>query len=134
MSIVKGEVSSQHAGAGRPRHGLRGAANETVVVVDDGGRVVSVNPDFERTAGYSRYEVLGKPVVELQDGERDPLFFRLIDDAVRSRRVCTEVVGCRRGEGRPARESATVYPLCDALGRVTGCVAIKHPLVPTAAM
>ncbi|MGE5188913.1 MAG: PAS domain S-box protein, partial [Gemmatimonadota bacterium] len=102
-------------------------ADATVVVVDADGTVASVNPDFERTAGYSRYEILGKSIAELEEGDRDPLFFRLIEEAVRRREAASEVCHRRRREGPAGRETATVHPMCDALGRVTGCVAIKHP-------
>ncbi len=130
MAVAQREISSRRALPRAPWNAGAGMANATVVVVDAGGTVVSVNPDFEKTAGYSRYEILGKPVGELQDGDRDPLFFRLIDDAARCRNVGSEVFLTRREEGPAGHESATVHPMCDALGRVTGCVAIKHAVAP----
>ncbi len=96
--------------------------------------MVSVNPDFERTAGYSRYEILGKCIAELQDGDRDPLFFGLVAETVRYRRAGSEVLPCLREETLVGHEAATVHPMCDAMGRVTGCVAIKHPLDAGATM
>ncbi len=110
------------------RSAAQGGAGATVVIVDAAGTVVSVNPDFERTAGYSRYEILGKRVAELQDGERDPLLFRLIEDTARRRRAGSEIFPRHRDNGRAGLETATVHPMCDALGRVTGCVAITYPL------
>ncbi len=132
MAVAQREISSRRATPRAPWNAAAGMASATVVVVDAGGTVVSVNPDFEKTAGYSRYEILGKPVGELQDGDRDPLFFRLIEDAARCRQVGTEVFLARREEGPAGHESATVHPMCDALGRVTGCVAIKHAVAPGA--
>ncbi len=126
MQIVQGDNPARKTGPGAPWNGAQGMTSATVVVVDAAGTVVSVNPDFEHTAGYSRYEILGKPVAVLQDGDRDPLFFRLIDEAARFRRVGSEVLYCRRGNGPAGHESATVHPMCDAMGRVTGCVAIKY--------
>ncbi len=120
------------AAGGAAPHGARsdaqGGADATVVIVDAAGTVVSVNPDFERTAGYSRYEILGKRIAELQEGERDRLLFRLIEDAARTRRADSEVFSRRRDDGKVGLEAATVHPMCDALGRVTGCVAITYPL------
>ncbi len=130
MSVVQGAVSARLAGPRTPWNDAPGMSRATVVVVDATGTVVSVNPDFEQTAGYSRYEILGKPVAELGDGDRDPLFFRLIEDAARSRRVGSEVFPRRREEGPATYEAATVHPMCDAMGRVTGCVAIKHAVTP----
>lgn len=99
----------------------------TVVIVDTGGMVISVNPDFERTAGYSRYEILGKPAVELQGRDRDPWFFRLIGETVRSGRARSDVFPCRQKEGTAEEEAAEVHPVCDAMGRITGFTGIKRP-------
>ncbi len=126
MKIVQGGSPARKTGPRAARSGAQGMTGATVVVVDASGMVVSVNPDFEHTAGYSRYEILGKPVAALQDGDRDPLFFRLIEEAARCRRVGSEVLYCRRQDGPAGHESATVHPMCDAMGRVTGCVAIKY--------
>ncbi len=128
MSIVRSESAPRCAGRRSPRSAAQGGADATVVIVDSAGTVVSVNPDFERTAGYSRYEILGKPVAELQEGERDPLLFRLIEEAARRRRAGSEVFPRRGKDGPAGHETATVHPMCDALGRVTGCVAITYPL------
>src|SRR5512146_6320 len=84
-----------------------GGGDATVVIVDAAGTVVSVNPDFERTAGYSRYEILGKRIAELQEGERDRLLFRLIEDAARTRRADSEVFPRRRDDGKVGLEAAT---------------------------
>src|SRR5512143_1113228 len=100
----------------------------TVVIVDTGGTVISVNPDFERTAGYSRYEILGKPAVELQGGDRDPWCFRVIAEAVRGGRAGSDVFPRRRTGGTTDEEAAEVHPVCDAMGRITGYAAIKRPL------
>jgi len=100
----------------------------TVVIVDTGGTVISVNPDFERTAGYSRYEILGKPAGELQGRDRDPWFFRLIEETVRSGRAGADVFPCRRRDGTTDEEAAEALPVCDAMGRITGFTAIKRPL------
>lgn len=132
MPEARREIPVRRAQPRAPWNAASGMANATVVVVDSGGTVVSVNPDFEQTAGYSRYEIIGKPVEELRDGDRDPMFFRLIEDAARCRRAGSEVFISRRAEGPASHESATVHPMCDALGRVTGCVAIKHAVAPVA--
>ena len=128
MPVVHDEISARNAESRDPWNPPEGMTDATVVIVDSGGTVVSVNPDFERTAGYSRYEILGKRIAELQDGDRDPLFFSLVVETVRYRRSSSEVLPCLRDEAPAGREAATVHPMCDALGRVTGCVAIKHPL------
>lgn len=127
MPIVQSGTPARSAGGRGAWSAAPAGADATVVIVDATGTVVSVNPDFERTAGYSRYEILGKPIAELQDGERDPLLFRLIDEAARCRRAGSEVFQRHRKDGPAGHETATVHPMCDALGRVTGCVAITYP-------
>ncbi len=128
MPIVQSDAAPRCVARRDASSAARSGADATVVIVDAAGTVVSVNPDFERTAGYSRYEILGKPVAELQKGERDPLLFRLIEEAARRRRAGSEVLHRRRKDGPACHETATVHPMCDALGRVTGCVAITYPL------
>jgi len=50
-------------------------AHEGVVVTDPEGRIVSVNPCFERTTGYAEVEVLGKSPSLLQSGQHDKDFY-----------------------------------------------------------
>ncbi len=130
--IAESGIAARRAGPRNLWSAARSGADATVVIVDAAGTVVSVNPDFERTAGYSRYEILGKPIAELQDGKRDPMLFRLIEEAARSRRAGSEIFQRRRKDGPAGYETATVHPMCDALGHVTGCVAIAYPLAPGA--
>jgi len=130
MPIVQSGPPARSAGRRGARSAAPIGADATVVIVDAGGTVVSVNPDFERTAGYSRYEILGKPIADLQDGERDPILFRLIEEAARCRRARSEILQRHRNDGPAGHETATVHPMCDAMGRVTGCVAITYPLAP----
>ncbi len=128
MPIVQSEVAARCSERRNGWSAAQDGADATVVIVDAGGTVVSVNPDFERTAGYSRYEILGKRIADLQGGEPDPMLFRLIEETARCRRAGSEVFLRRRKDGRTGHETATVHPMCDALGRVTGCVAITYPL------
>ncbi len=125
MPILRHRNSHRVAAAVSPR-----SSDEwtTVVSIDTGGTVISVNPDFERTAGYSRYEILGRPAVELQEGDRDPWFFRVIAETVRSGQGGSDVFPRRRRDGTADEEAAEVHPVCDAMGRITGYAAIKRPL------
>ncbi len=98
-----------------------------IVNVDSDGTVHSVNSEFERTAGYSRYEILGKSVGELQYGHRDGPFFRLIAHAVREGRPRSPVRPACMEEIRSDDGFAVVHPLTDVLGNVVGYTAIKRP-------
>ncbi len=100
--------------------------NETCVIVNTAGTILYVNPDFERTAGYSRYEVLGKNVGHLTNGGPDSAFYGEIWNHV----------SVPKGDSRsgapyptvptsPANGSVTIAPFCDASGVLSHYVAIR---------
>ncbi len=119
------ESASHRPGAHCPPH--LPVSGTAVVMVDRDGTVTSVSPEFERIAGYSRYEILGKPVDELAAGGRDPLFFRLIAECVVSGKSRSGILPGPRGDGRPGVGITVIHPVSDAVGNVSGYVAVNSP-------
>ncbi|MDK9705094.1 MAG: diguanylate cyclase [Sulfuritalea sp.] len=50
-------------------------AAEAIVITDEGGRFVEVNPAFSRMTGYAADEVLGKAVSVIKSGRHPPEFY-----------------------------------------------------------
>jgi PAS domain S-box-containing protein len=96
----------------------------TVLTIDTAGKVLAVNTNFEETAGYSRYVVLGRKITEIRDG-RDVDLFRVLQGALRSSASRTAFVdGTTARHGRA--EEISIVPVVDSVGRISQIVAIKR--------
>ncbi|MBL9089470.1 MAG: response regulator [Planctomycetia bacterium] len=118
-----------HAVAARERELLRTAieqAAEVVFVTDPEGRIRYANPAFERTSGYSHAEVLGKKPSLLKSGVHDDAHYRDLWRTITSGRAWAGRFVNRRKDGSLFTEEATIAPVFDAAGAITGYVAVKR--------
>ncbi|WP_416140823.1 diguanylate cyclase [Halomonas sp. HK25] len=82
-----------------------------VMLLDEHGVVLQVNPDFERHAGHSPDQLLGRRAVTL---DADPLhggFARALEYCRASRQPWQGVVLCRRADGALRHHTTMIQPL-----------------------
>lgn len=99
---------------------------ETVVITDQAGTIVYVNPTFTAVSGYSRQEAVGRNPRLLKSGVQDESFYRTLWDTISSGRTWRGRMFNRRKDGTCFTEEATISPVRDAAGRITHYVAVKR--------
>jgi len=76
---------------------------EGVVITDPAGRILAVNPSVAAITGYSRDELIGNTMRQLQSGRHDRAFYGALWQAVRS-------AGYWQGEIWNRRKNGEIYP------------------------
>jgi PAS domain S-box-containing protein len=100
-------------------------AAESVIITDPDGSIRYVNPAFTRATGYSREEVIGKNPRILKSGRHDASFYQNLWEALSSGRTWRGEFNNRRKDGSLYSEEASISPLRDDSGAITGFMACK---------
>ena len=77
--------------------------SEAVMVIDENLRIVSINPAFTKTTGYTFDEILGKTPKVLSSGRQDKFFYQKMWEAIND-------LGYWQGEIWNRRKNGEVYP------------------------
>jgi PAS domain S-box-containing protein len=101
---------------------------ETIVITDPDGTIRYVNPAFEKVSGYRRDEVLGKNPRLLQSGRQDSAFYSSFWKTISSGQIWSGRIVNKRKSGELYTEEATVSPVRDSSGIISGYVAVKRDI------
>jgi len=101
-------------------------ADESVVITNRNGKIVFVNPAFERFTGYSKQEVLGKNPRILQSGKHDKTFYKQLWKTILSGKTWRGELINRRKDGTFFTEKASISPVLDDKGKIVNFIAVKH--------
>jgi len=96
---------------------------DAVLVTDPGGRIVFVNPVFERMTGYASSELAGRTPAVLKSGLHEADFYRRLWAALLAGEEFRALFANRKKSGEPYYEDKIIRPLRDAGGRVTHFVS-----------
>lgn len=99
---------------------------ESVVITDIRGRILYVNPAFERTTGYTAQEVLGRNPSILNSGKQDRAYYKVLWDSVSTGNVWQGQFINQKKDGTLYTEQATITPVRDANGNITNYVGVKR--------
>ena len=120
---------TQHLNTERERDRLATAVNqvaESVVVTDMIGRIIYVNPAFERVTGYSRAEVIGQNPSILKSGVHPGSFYTAMWGLLINGKVWAGDLVNRRKDGSLVTEEAVISPMRNDSGQITGYVAVER--------
>jgi diguanylate cyclase (GGDEF)-like protein/PAS domain S-box-containing protein len=92
---------------------------DAVLVTDPAGRIVYVNPVFERMTGYAAAELTGRTPALLKSGMHEADFYRRLWSAILAGEEFRALFANRRKSGEPYYEDKIIRPLFDAEGRIT---------------
>ena len=99
---------------------------ETVIITDDKGTILYVNPAFERTTGYTQEEAQRNNPRMLKSGEHDKEFYRHMWSTISSGQVWHGHLITKRKDGTILEEEATISPIRDHSGRIVNYVAVMR--------
>jgi diguanylate cyclase (GGDEF)-like protein/PAS domain S-box-containing protein len=96
---------------------------DAVMVTDLAGRIVYVNPVFERMTGYAAAELAGRTPGMLKSGLHEADFYRELWSALLAGREFRALFANRRKSGVPYYEDKIIRPLLDQHGQATHFVS-----------
>jgi two-component system NtrC family sensor kinase len=111
----------------RLSHAIEQAAEE-VIITDTAGFIKYVNPAFQKITGYSRHEAIGQTPRIVKSGAHDDAFYENLWDTIKNGGIWTGHITNRRKDGTLIQEDATISPLVNASGQLTGYVSLKRDI------
>lgn len=99
---------------------------ETVVITDLDGVIQYCNPTFEKVTGYSKAEAIGQNPKMLKSGKHEPDFYSAMWDTITHGNVWSGHLINKRKDGTFYEEDATISPIRDSSGKLSGFVAVKR--------
>ncbi len=103
-------------------------AAEDIVITDTEGTIQYVNPAFEKITGYSREEVIGQNPRILKSGVHNKAFYENLWNTLKAGKIWNGRLTNRRKDGRLIELAATISPLVNKTGELTGYVALKRDI------
>jgi len=103
-------------------------AAEAIVITDRAGRILYVNPGFERLSGYARAEAIGQTPRLLKSGKQGPEFYAAMWATLARGEVWKGRFVNRRKDGKLYEAEATISPVRAGDGQVVNYVAVQRDL------
>ena len=100
-------------------------AAETIIITDPAGKILYVNPAFQKTTGYNCAEAIGQNPRLLKSAKHDDGFYRRMWNTLRQGEVWSGHFVNRRKDGTLYEAEASISPIRDASGAVVNYVAVE---------
>jgi PAS domain S-box-containing protein len=97
-------------------------------ITDVDGRIIYVNPAFEKASGYSREEVIGKNPNIFGSGKHPKSFWKKMWDTIKSGHVWVGEIENRRRNGEPFFTQLLISPIIDGSGKVVGYFGVHRDI------
>lgn len=91
-----------------------------IEITDASGKIVYVNPAFEKVSGYTKGELIGKNPNTLSSGKHPKEFWQTVWKTILSRKVWVGEIENRRKNGEPLHTELLISPIIDASGKIVG--------------
>jgi PAS domain S-box-containing protein len=98
----------------------------SIFITDAKGRILYVNPGFEKSTGYKAAEAIGKTPRILKSGKLPDSFYARLWRTISSGNVWTGIFHNKRKDGSLYWESATITTVRDEEGRIDRYIAVKE--------
>ncbi len=101
-------------------------SDESIVITDADGKIVFVNPAFEKLTGYSKEEVIGQTSRILKSGRHDMDFYKKMWKTILSGKTWHGEIINKRKDGTLFTEKASISPVVNSDGKIVNFIAVKH--------
>ena len=101
-------------------------AQASILISDQDGQVLYVNPYFSKITGYAKEDVIGQNPRVLKSGEHDADFYRRMWETLVSGQTWRGEIVNRNKAGELFWESAAISPIFDDEGQLVNYVAVKE--------
>lgn len=91
-----------------------------IEITDANGKIVYVNPAFERASGYTKEDLIAKNPNVLSSGKHPKEFWQKIWATILSGKVWVGEIENRRKNGEPLHTQLLISPIIDAMGKIIG--------------
>jgi PAS domain S-box-containing protein len=97
---------------------------DSIFITNRSGMVEYVNPAFEQTTGYSRWEILGNSPSVLKSGIHDDEFYQKLWRTITSGQVFRGTITNRKKNGDIYYSEQTITPIRDSSGSISHYVSV----------
>ena len=97
-------------------------------ITDVNGKIIYVNPAFEKTSGYSRDELIGNNPNVFGSGKHPKVFWERMWKTITSGKVWTGEIENRKKNGEPFFTSLLVSPIIDTDGKLVGYFGVHRDI------
>lgn len=101
---------------------------ESVVITNDDGRILYVNPAFETITGYSRAEALGHKMNLVKSGKQDNAFYEKMWRTIKAGKVWQGRIINKNKDGSLHTDDVTISPIRNEHGEIANFVAVQHDI------
>jgi PAS domain S-box-containing protein len=101
---------------------------ESVMITDVQGRILYVNPSFEKITGYRRDEVVGRSPGLLKSNRHDAAFYRDLWARITAGQVWRGRLINKKKDGNLFTEDAIIAPVRDEHGNIENFIAVKSDI------
>ena len=103
-------------------------SSTSIVITNIKGEIEYVNPRFTDVTGYTLAEARGQNPRILKSGEMPPEFYRHLWQTIAAGHEWRGEFHNRKKNGELYWETASISPITDATGKITGYVAVKDDI------
>jgi PAS domain S-box-containing protein len=97
-------------------------------ITDTDGKIIYVNPAFEKASGYSRDELIGKNPNVFSSGKHPGIFWEKMWETIKAGKVWNGEVENRRRNGEPFYAQLLISPILENDGSVVGYLGIHRDI------
>ncbi len=97
-------------------------------ITDTDGRIIYVNPAFEKASGFSRDELLGRNPSIFSSGKHPPAFWKKVWEVIGAGKVWNGEIENRRRNGEPFHTHLLISPILEPDGEVVGYLGIHRDI------
>ncbi len=99
-----------------------------IEITDTQGKIIYVNPAFEKVTGYSKEELIGKNPNILSSGNQPKIFWKKMWETILSGNVWTGEIENKRKDGKIIYERLLISPIIDPSGQIVSFLGTHEDL------